>query len=63
MDDALRITGSVLTAALAVIGLYLARSYRRQLALRVAERRLAAHADLWRRMEVATPVRIAKWNI
>lgn len=50
-----------LTAILGLAGLYLAHSYRRQRALRVAEKRLAAYAELWRRMSSATPVRLTQW--
>ncbi len=47
---------------LGIIGLYLANSFSRQNRVRVAERRLGAYAALWETMEVATPVRLARWT-
>ena len=61
--DSVKIADLVITAALAIMGLYLAHSYRRQIALRVAERRLSTYAALWDKMGVATPVRIVAWNV
>lgn len=52
----------VVKSILTIIGLYLVHSYRRQIALRVAERRLNAYAAIWSKMGVATPVRITPWN-
>lgn len=49
----------VVTTLVALIGLYLAHSYRRQQRLRIAERRLDAYGALWKLMEVARPTRIA----
>jgi hypothetical protein len=48
----------VITSLVALIGLYLAHSYRRQQRLRIAERRLDAYGELWTLMEVARPTRI-----
>lgn len=48
----------VITSLVAVVGLYLAHSYRRQQRLRIAERRLDAYANLWALMEVARPTRV-----
>lgn len=42
---------------LGLVGLYFAHSYRRQVRLKLAEKRLNAYAKLWALMEVATPVR------
>jgi hypothetical protein len=61
--DPLKIADLFATAALTIIGLYLAHSYRRHIALRVAERRLTAYAALWNKMGIATPVRMAAWNV
>lgn len=52
----------IVKSILTIIGLYLVHSYRRQVALRVAERRLGAYAAIWSKMGIATPVRIARWN-
>jgi hypothetical protein len=48
----------VITSLVALIGLYLTHSFRRQQQLRIAERRLDAYRELWRLMEVARPTRI-----
>lgn len=48
----------VVTTLVALIGLYLANSYRRQQHLRVAERRLDAYGKLWELLEVARPTRV-----
>ena len=61
--DFAEIADLVVPAALTAVGLYLAHGYRRQIRMRIAERRLAAYAALWSRMAVATPVRIADWNV
>src|SRR5947208_13955990 len=61
--DRVKIADLIVTAAVAIVGLYLAHSYRRQIALRVAERRLTAYAALWNKMGIATPVRIVPWNV
>jgi hypothetical protein len=61
--DSVKIANLIITAALTIVGLYLAHSYRRQIVLRVAERRLSTYAALWEKMGIATPVRIATWNV
>jgi hypothetical protein len=61
--ESAKIADLVVTVALAIVGLYLANSYRHQIALRVAERRLSTYAALWIKMGIATPVRIAAWNV
>src|SRR5436190_112800 len=61
--DPLEIADLFATAAFTIIGLYLAHSYRRHITLRVAERRLTAYAALWNKMGIATPVRMAAWNV
>jgi hypothetical protein len=48
----------VITTIIAVIGLYLANSFRRQQRLRIAEQRLEAYRHLWSRMLVARPTRL-----
>jgi hypothetical protein len=48
----------VITTLIALIGLHLAHSYRRQQRLRIAERRLDAYGELWALMEVARPTRV-----
>jgi hypothetical protein len=48
----------VITSLVALIGLYLAHSYRRQQRLRIAERRLDAYGELWTLTEVARPTRV-----
>jgi hypothetical protein len=48
----------VITTLVALIGLYLAHSYRRQQRLRIAERRLDAYGQLWELTEVARPTRV-----
>jgi hypothetical protein len=48
----------VISSLVALIGLYLAHSYRRQQRLRIAERRLDSYGELWALMEVARPTRI-----
>jgi hypothetical protein len=57
----LDIADLVVTAVLGVVGAYLAHNLRRQVALRVADRRLAAYSALWSRMGSASPVRLATW--
>jgi hypothetical protein len=51
----------VVTAIVGLIGLYLAHSYRRQLKMRVEEKRLAAYAALWSKMSFTSPVRLTMW--
>jgi hypothetical protein len=53
----------VITFLLAVIGLNLAHSYRRQQSLRIAERRLDAYAKLWELTEVARPTRVTNVSV
>jgi hypothetical protein len=48
--------------AVAVIGLYLTHSLRRQQRLRVAEQRMASYQELWKLMEVARPTRLEDWE-
>lgn len=48
----------VISSLIALIGLYLAHSYRRQQRLRIAERRLDAYGKLWALTEVARPTRV-----
>ena len=57
----LDIADLILKIAIGIAGLYLAHSIGRQIKLRIAERRLEAYADLWAKMAVATPVRLASW--
>jgi hypothetical protein len=57
----LEIANVLMTIALAIIGLYLAYSYRRQLRLREAEQHLAAYRGLWSKLSCATPVRLSEW--
>lgn len=47
----------VATVGLGVVGLYLVHSIRRQIAVRVAEKRFDAYAALWQELEVASPLR------
>jgi hypothetical protein len=46
--------------AIAIIGLYLTHSLRRQQRLRVAEKRLDSYRDLWGLMAVARPTRLTE---
>ncbi len=62
MEQAVSIANVIVTVILGIIGFYLAHSYRRNLALRVAEKRLAAYAALWSRMICASPVRVTNWK-
>jgi hypothetical protein len=45
------------TAALTIVGLYLAHGYRRQVRMRLADRRLESYGKLWALMEIASPHR------
>jgi hypothetical protein len=45
------------TIVLGVVGLYLVHSIRRQIAVRVAEKRFDAYAALWSALELASPLR------
>lgn len=60
--DAIGLANVVFTLILGAIGLYLAHSLRRQLAERVAEKRLAAYAALWDKMSGTSPVRLTRWR-
>ena len=48
----------VMTSLVALVGLYLAHSYRRQQRVLVADRRLDAYGELWALLEVARPTRM-----
>jgi hypothetical protein len=52
--------GLVITTVLAVIGLYLAHSLRRQTSLKIAEQRIASYGELWKLMGVVRPTRLTK---
>jgi hypothetical protein len=52
----------VATIIVGIIVAFLANSYRRQQAVRVGEKRLAAYQVLWSRMEVASPYRQTVWS-
>lgn len=52
----------VVTATLGLAGLYLAHSLRRQVTLKITERRLDAYAALWQKMEIASPTRLRAWD-
>ena len=60
--DLVNLADVVFTVLLGIVGLYLVHSLRRQQALRVAEKRLAAYQALWGRMALASPVRLTVWN-
>lgn len=62
LTEAVQITQVMVTLILGLIGLYLAHSYRRNIALGVAEKRLAAYSALWSRMNIASPVRLSEWR-
>ena len=49
----------VITSLIAIVGLYLAHSLRRQQTLRIAEERTNAYRELWELMELARPTRLA----
>lgn len=49
MEQAVKIAEVMFTLILGVIGFYLTHSYRRKIALSVAEKRLAAYSALWGR--------------
>jgi hypothetical protein len=49
--------GALLTASVTAIGLYLAQSYRRQIQLCMADRRMESYARLWALTEIASPTR------
>ena len=56
--DRTKLIELVLTTLVALIGLYLADSYRRQQTLRIAELRLTAYRELWALTEDARPTRV-----
>jgi hypothetical protein len=63
MDDlTIKTANIIVTLILGLIGFYLAHSYRRKIALSVAEKRLAAYSALWSRMNIASPVRLSNWT-
>jgi hypothetical protein len=47
-----------ITTAVALIGLYLVHSFRRQQRLKIAEQRVDAYRKLWAQMLVARPTRL-----
>lgn len=49
----------LVTAILGVAGLYLGHNLRRQLSLRIADKRFDAYASLWSQTESASPTRLA----
>ena len=50
--------GAIIAALLATAGVMIANSLRRQIMLRITERRLKAYVALWQEMEVASPMRL-----
>lgn len=52
----------IITGILSAVGLYLAHNIQRQVALRVAEKRMDAYAKMWSKMDIASPTRIAEWK-
>ena len=58
----LTVIAAVAVPVVTLIGAYLAYSHRRQIKLRVAEKRLAAYEKLWDKMSFASPVRLARWK-
>jgi hypothetical protein len=62
MDLTIKIANVMISLILGLIGLYLAHSYRRKIALSVAEKRLASYSALWSRMNIASPVRLSEWR-
>lgn len=48
------------TAFVGVVGLWLAHNYRRQVGLKLAERRIDAYIKLWTLLAVATPLRTTR---
>jgi len=58
---AVGIAQALATLFVGLIGAYLVHSYRRKIALSVAEKRLAAYSALWSRMVIASPVRLGDW--
>lgn len=63
MQEAVKISEVGITLILGVIGFYLAHSYRRKIALSVAEKRMAAYSALWNKMNFVSPARLSEcWN-
>jgi hypothetical protein len=60
-EQYIEIANVVIPLILGLIGFYLAHSYRRKIALSVAEKRLAAYSALWCRMVCASPIRQSEW--
>jgi hypothetical protein len=52
--------GLAITSVIAVIGLYLAHSLRRQTSLKIAEQRIASYGELWKLMGVVRPTRLGE---
>ena len=50
----------VITSVIAVIGLYLAHSLRRQTSLKIAEQRITSYRELWKLMGVVRPTRLSE---
>ena len=61
VEQSLNIADVMVKVILGLIGLYLAHSYQRKIALNVAEKRLVAYSALWSRMICASPVRQSEW--
>lgn len=61
VDQSVKIADVIINIILSGIGLYLAHSYRRNIAMSVAEKRLAAYSALWSRMICTSPVRLSEW--
>ena len=58
LESLTKIADVFFTLILGAIGLYLAHSIKRQIDLRVSERRLLAYSKLWAATEKASPVRL-----
>ena len=58
----MEVANFLVTTAVAVIGLYLTNSLRRQHRLRMAEKRLDAYRELWALMAVARPTRLKEYD-
>jgi hypothetical protein len=52
--------GLAITSVIAIIGLYLAHSVRRQTSLKIAEQRIASYGELWKLMGVVRPTRLGE---
>jgi len=55
-------TKLIVESLIAVVGLYLAHSFRRSQRLTIAEKRLGSYQALWELMEVARPTRLKPWD-